>query len=256
LVLIAVSAAAVIMAAVSVQIYRTRFSGPKVQEGPAPSAALAAAPEVPKPDPAPAPSPEPTEATTQVAAAPSAPAPSPPPVQAAPEPASRAPSPPSGLAVASTPKRDTAPKKNTAALEAALQASRPADTKPADDKPTAALPSSGTLPKVVLAEEPGSDDDKPAAPSGPAFDTSAAKSALETAASGAGSCKTDDGPTGRGKVQVTFAPDGHASGVNVTDGTFAGTSVGSCVSRLFRAAHVPAFSGNPVTVSKSFSIPE
>jgi hypothetical protein len=37
-------------------------------------------------------------------------------------------------------------------------------------------------------------------------------------------------------------------------GAFAGTDVGGCVARLFRAAKVPPFSGDPVTVSKSFSI--
>jgi hypothetical protein len=30
--------------------------------------------------------------------------------------------------------------------------------------------------------------------------------------------------------------------------------VGGCVARLFRTAKVPAFAGDPVTVSKSFSI--
>jgi hypothetical protein len=195
--------------------------------------------------------------TTPVAtsAAVLAPPPSPPPESPrapAPEPAPRAANPPVTLAGTQAPKAPPSTKKNAADLEAALQASRPVDPKPAE------VPSSGpALPKVVLAEEPGSEtDDKPAAPSGPAFDTSAAKSALEVAASNAGSCKTDDGPTGRGKVQITFSPDGHASGVNVTDGTFAGTGVGSCVARLFKAAHVPAFNGNPVTVSKSFTIPE
>jgi hypothetical protein len=35
---------------------------------------------------------------------------------------------------------------------------------------------------------------------------------------------------------------------------FAGTAVGGCVAGAFRRAHVPAFSGNAVTVSKSFAI--
>jgi hypothetical protein len=41
---------------------------------------------------------------------------------------------------------------------------------------------------------------------------------------------------------------------NVTAGPFGGTSVGGCVARTFRAAKVPSFDGDPVTVSKSFSI--
>ncbi|MEP7053370.1 MAG: zinc-ribbon domain-containing protein, partial [Pseudomonadota bacterium] len=88
---------------------------------------------------------------------------------------------------------------------------------------------------------------------GAAFDKSAAVAALGAAAASAGSCKKPDGPTGSGKVSVTFAPSGRATMTNV-GGAFAGTEVGGCVARLFRAAKVPAFSGDPVTVSKSFSI--
>ena len=35
---------------------------------------------------------------------------------------------------------------------------------------------------------------------------------------------------------------------------FAGTPRGACVEGSFASAHVPAFAGNPVTVSKSFAI--
>jgi hypothetical protein len=35
---------------------------------------------------------------------------------------------------------------------------------------------------------------------------------------------------------------------------FAGTAVGGCVAGAFRRAKVPAFSGNAVTVSKSFAV--
>jgi hypothetical protein len=93
-----------------------------------------------------------------------------------------------------------------------------------------------------------------AASQGPAFDAAAAKAALGAAAAQAGSCGTADGPTGTGKVQVTFSPSGSVATVSVTDGVFGGTPVGSCVARLFRAAKVPAFSGAAVTVSKSFSV--
>ena len=67
------------------------------------------------------------------------------------------------------------------------------------------------------------------------------------------SCKTADGPTGSGKVSVTFAPSGRATATSVA-GELAGTEVGGCVARLFRAAKVPPFSGDPVTVSKSFTV--
>jgi hypothetical protein len=91
----------------------------------------------------------------------------------------------------------------------------------------------------------------------PPFDTSAAKAALEAAAANAASCKKPDGPTGKGKVQVTFSPKtGRATSANVVEGAFGGTPVGGCVAKLFRAAKVPPFSGDPVSVAKSFSIPD
>jgi predicted Zn finger-like uncharacterized protein len=86
------------------------------------------------------------------------------------------------------------------------------------------------------------------------FDKNAAVSALTSAASAASACKRPDGPTGTGKVSVTFAPSGRATNAVISGGSFAGTSVGGCIASVFRRARVPAFSGDPVTVSKSFSI--
>jgi hypothetical protein len=54
-------------------------------------------------------------------------------------------------------------------------------------------------------------------------------------------------------VSVTFAPSGRATATSVA-GELAGTEVGGCVARLFRAAKVPPFAGDPVTVSKSFTV--
>ena len=95
--------------------------------------------------------------------------------------------------------------------------------------------------------------DAPETSDAPAFDKNAAVAALGAAAASAGSCKTPDGPIGSGKVSVTFAPSGRATATNVA-GELAGTEVGGCVARLFRSAKVPPFSGDPVTVTKSFSI--
>ena len=64
---------------------------------------------------------------------------------------------------------------------------------------------------------------------------------------------TAGGPTGKGRVSVTFSPSGRATSANVGP-PFAGTSVGSCAARAFRSASVPPFSGGAVTVSKSFFI--
>jgi hypothetical protein len=61
------------------------------------------------------------------------------------------------------------------------------------------------------------------------------------------------GPTGNGRVSITFAPSGRPTSVAVT-GDLAGTTVGSCIARLFRTVRVPSFSGDPVTVAKGFAV--
>jgi predicted Zn finger-like uncharacterized protein len=107
-----------------------------------------------------------------------------------------------------------------------------------------------TQASTAKKEEPA-----PAGPStAPPFSKASAISALGSASSSAGGCKKAGGPTGVGKVQVTFAPSGRVTSANVMGPPFAGTSVGGCVANMFRRAKVPAFSGNPVTVSKSFMI--
>jgi predicted Zn finger-like uncharacterized protein len=104
-----------------------------------------------------------------------------------------------------------------------------------------------TKPKDTAAPAAAAGGDQP-------FNKSAAISALGAASNGAASCKKLGGPTGSGKVTVTFANSGRVTSANVNGGPFAGTSVGGCVASLFRKAKVPPFSGSPVTVSKSFAI--
>jgi predicted Zn finger-like uncharacterized protein len=99
------------------------------------------------------------------------------------------------------------------------------------------------------------DDPKPpAATADRKFSRSAAISALGAAAGAASGCKKPGGPTGRGRVSVTFAPSGRVTTANVSGAPFAGTSVGGCVAATFRRASVPPFDGSPVTVHKSFTI--
>lgn len=93
-----------------------------------------------------------------------------------------------------------------------------------------------------------------AASNAPPFSKASAIAALGAAASSAAGCKKAGGPTGTGKVQVTFAPSGRVTTASVMGAPFAGTAVGGCVAGRFRGAKVPAFSGSPVTVSKSFAI--
>jgi predicted Zn finger-like uncharacterized protein len=253
--------AAGIVAVFSIFFFRARYAHTAADADPgAPTVQAEAPTATPAPKPvAPDPAPMPP-----AAAAPAPPAP-PSPVEptATPKSSPTPAAPPTHVAAAerSTPKTAAEPARDkTADFETALRANNAPDPKrsaPSSEGPTAE--------KVVLAEDNSSPSDPqskadpapaPAIPAGPSFDTAAAKSALEAAAANALSCKSADGPTGKGKVQVTFSPSGHASAANVVGGDFAGTSVASCVARLFRMAQVPPFSGDAVTVSKSFVIPE
>jgi predicted Zn finger-like uncharacterized protein len=152
-----------------------------------------------------------------------------------------------------------------------------AEKKPEDAPATAsAAPSAGPA-KVAAGSNPGtssgSGSKTPAAPSTGAgktpsepkkeepsavgtapFSVSAAQVALTQAAGNASGCAKPGGPTGSGKATVTFAPSGRVTTANVLTPPFAGTPVGGCVAGVFRKARVPAFNGNPVTVSKSFTI--
>jgi hypothetical protein len=85
------------------------------------------------------------------------------------------------------------------------------------------------------------------------FDMGAAKKALNAAAAASAACGQGGAP-GKGKVQLTFAPSGRVSNADLVEGAFGGSSAGKCALRNFRAARVPAFSGAPVTVAKSFSV--
>lgn len=89
---------------------------------------------------------------------------------------------------------------------------------------------------------------------GKAFDRTAAMAALSAAADAARACKADEGPTGRGKIQVTFAPSGSVTSAIVEGPPFAGTPVGGCVASAFTGARVPPFDGAPVDITKSFDI--
>ena len=197
-----------------------------------PAKLMGAPPATPSATPAAKPEPAPV-------AAPEAPAPTPAPQASAT--ASAAPA--AGGAAAITP----------VAGGAAGVAAKPADPVAPSDAPKAGDPVKPADPaKPTDAAKPA---DQPAAASSdaPPFDKAAAVAALTAAASSAGSCKTPDGPIGSGKVSITFMPSGRATNTQVS-GDLAGTAVGGCVARLFRSAKIPAFSGDAVTVSKSFSV--
>jgi len=112
--------------------------------------------------------------------------------------------------------------------------------------PTAAPKKPDDLETLLNAGKPSATSDTSA------FDRGAAASALTGV--NVQSCAKPDGPTGSGRVKITFAPSGMVTSAT-TDPPYEGTAVGGCIAGKYRSIHVPPFSGAPVTVSKSFSIP-
>ncbi|WP_441290521.1 zinc-ribbon domain-containing protein [Sorangium sp. KYC3313] len=194
-------------------------------------------------------SPTPEASTATPEQANTAPAEVPSPAETAPAPAPT----PAETAAAATP--------STAETAAPSAEPTPSAEAPSAATPAAATPAAATPPAAgkpasapaAAAEKPASKPE-PAASSGAEFNRGAASSALGAAAGSAKSCKKAGGPTGTGRVKVTFAPSGSVTSAEVQGAPFAGTSVGGCVARLFRSARVPAFGGGSVTVSKSFTI--
>jgi predicted Zn finger-like uncharacterized protein len=125
---------------------------------------------------------------------------------------------------------------------------------PANPTPPAAPKSGGTLEDEMRKSAGGGGAAPPPAAAGGTapFDRGAAAAAIGGV--NIQSCKKADGPTGGGHIQITFGPDGNVQTAVVDQPPFAGTPVGGCIAGKFRGAHVPAFSGSPVKVGKSFTI--
>lgn len=87
-----------------------------------------------------------------------------------------------------------------------------------------------------------------------AFDANAANAALAAAATRAGSCRSGADPSGVATVTVTFSPAGRVTTATVSGPPFAGTETGSCIASTLRAAQVPAFAGDFMTVKKTVTI--
>jgi hypothetical protein len=131
------------------------------------------------------------------------------------------------------------------------------EEKKAEETKTAAAGDSKSGSSSSGGKDEGSKDSgspAPAASGGPPFDVGAAKAALSAAAANAAACGKPGGPTGAGRVQLTFSTSGRVTSANIVSGPFGGTAVGGCVASAFRGARVPAVSGTPQTVSKSFKI--
>ncbi len=107
---------------------------------------------------------------------------------------------------------------------------------------------------IRLKEEPEKPPEKPPVKA-EGVNRSALLAALGSAAGSASGCRKANGPSGSGRATVTFSPDGSVTGVSLS-GPFAGTPVGQCVTASFRAAKIPPFSGSPVTMGRSFAVPQ
>ncbi|HEU4405563.1 MAG TPA: zinc-ribbon domain-containing protein [Polyangiaceae bacterium] len=197
------------------------------------------------------------------------PAPAPEPAADAPKAAEVAPAAPEA-APAEAPKADegAAPAAAAARPEAAAAAPRPAEARKRDEESGKKRREREEAERKEAEQRRAEQEKKAAegkaaaaaaaaaaAPGGTApFDRGAASAALSSASGGVSACKKADGPSGLGRVAVTFAPSGVVSSAVVEGPPFAGTPVGACVAGKFRAAKVPAFAGPPITVKKSFSL--
>ena len=144
----------------------------------------------------------------------------------------------------------------TAAIVAASSATAAKSTEGAKAV-EAEHPKEEATPAVVAAEP-----EKPAVPApkpepaepGTEFDRGAAIAALKSAAAEAASCRKDGDPSGTAILTITFAPSGRVTSANIQGPPFAGTPTGGCIANAMRHAHVPAFSGDRVTVNKTIAI--
>lgn len=187
-------------------------------------------------------------AGTSAPTAPTAAATNPEPVAAAPGDTHAAP-PSTGEAVAKNAPTKPAPGAKPGAAPA-----------PAPEKPVAAAapaPAAGG-PKSLsdaLREASGAPKSAPAAApqeNAPPFNRGAAQAAM--AGVNIAGCKRADGPTGQGRVVITFSPSGSVKSAVVESPPFAGTAVGGCIAGKYRGVRVPAFSGGELSVGKSFML--
>ena len=126
-----------------------------------------------------------------------------------------------------------------AAKTAPTTTSSPTTTAAATATATHAAPTAAATTTAAGADQP--------------FNMGEAKARLAAIAGSVQGCKRGD-VSGSGRVVVTFAPSGNVASAVVSGVGFEGTPTGACVASRFRGAHVPAFSGSPFSVSKSFTI--
>lgn len=100
------------------------------------------------------------------------------------------------------------------------------------------------------AKKPPAAAPAPPPPPAPAFDREAAAQAIGSV--DLQKCRATNAEKGEGHVMITFTPAGAASSATIDKGPWVGTPVAKCFAGQFKKAKIPAFSGEPVTVGKSF----
>lgn len=110
-------------------------------------------------------------------------------------------------------------------------------------------------PEVATGEQ-SEEAPKAADQPGSTFNKQAAKTALDEAAAKASNCRPAGGPSGAGRVQVRYEPNGKVGAVTLLTPSFENTTTGDCVVMVFRRAAIPSFTGSPaVVMNKNFEIP-
>ncbi len=178
--------------------------------------------------------------------------------------ATRAASVPDVLIEAEAPKRDV-DSEQSGELDTETDAlSEEDEASTAGDKPSVQSPTKAQLqPRAIASTEmakaekavvPASEMKPDDAPQAGPFSSGAAAASMREATALASACRSATDPTGTARVVVTFSPSGRVTSSTVSGPPFAGTATGGCIASRFRAARVPAFSGEAVTVAKTVTI--
>ncbi len=111
----------------------------------------------------------------------------------------------------------------------------------------------GSKSAAPLSDASSEEEPEPPAVQTP-FSASAASAALREATAAASGCRRASDPSGMADISVTFAPSGRVTQAAVSGPPFSGTVTGGCIAQTFRKVRVPAFSGEPVTVTRKITI--
>jgi hypothetical protein len=163
---------------------------------------------------------------------------------------------PAAPALAAPPPRDEAPAlaENAPSAEAVLSLDGAPESAQSASPTTEDASAAATSPSVE--SKPSGSTLKPSKGAAlPAFDSALANNAINEAARRAAACRSASDPQGVAMVMLKYAPSGRVTTAVIEGGPFAGTTTGGCIAMAFRGAHVPAFSGEPVTVRKSVTYP-